>query len=68
MPRKTTPGLPFLITAQRVGTQHACKDFIQFYGPREGRRIFLETAELHGQGTTTRQKANSIFKKGAKRG
>ena len=58
--------MPFLVSAQRVGTQRAYSNFISFYGVKEGRRIFLKKAEEQGQGNTLRQKANSIYKKGAK--
>ncbi len=62
--RKTTPLLPFKITAQSKGTQKAFKNFIGEYGYKEGTRIFLQKAEEQGQGNTLRQKANSIYTKG----
>lgn len=56
--------LPFKITAQTKGAQKAYKRIVRRYGIEEGRRIFLERAEEHGDGNTIRQKVNSIYKKG----
>jgi len=56
--------LPFKISAQRKGTQLAHRRFVRRYGEEEGNRIFLARAEEHGEGTTLRQKCNSIYKKG----
>ena len=64
--RKKSPQLPFLISAQTVGAQKAFKNFISEYGYKEGTRIFLQKAEEKGTGTTSRQKVNSVYKKGAK--
>jgi hypothetical protein len=62
--RKTTPLLPFKIGAQAKGTQKAFRNFVSQYGYSEGARIFLQKADEQGQGTTLRQKANSIYKRG----
>jgi hypothetical protein len=56
--------LPFKITAQPAGTQKAYEHMVQFYGKKEGERIFLKKAEEQGSGNTIRQKCNSIYKKG----
>jgi hypothetical protein len=64
MKRKTTPLLPFKLSAQPKGTQKAFTNFIGEYGYKEGTRIFLQKAEEQGTGTTLRQKANSIYKRG----
>lgn len=64
--RKTTPLLPFKISAQSVGTQKAFNNFIGEYGYKEGTRIFLQKAEEQGSGSTLRQKVNSIYSKGSK--
>ena len=58
--------LPFKITAQTKGAQKAYRGMVDQYGLAEGRRIFLQKAEEQGVGTTVRQKANSIYKTGAK--
>jgi hypothetical protein len=58
--------LPFKISAQRKGTQKAYREFVKFYGKEEGERIFLQKAEERGEGSTIRQKCNSIYKTGAK--
>jgi hypothetical protein len=58
--------IPFKISAQRVGTQRAYRRFIERYGVEEGRRIFLQRAEEHGEGNTLRQKCNSIYKVGGR--
>jgi hypothetical protein len=58
--------LPFKISAQTKGTQKAYGRFIKQYGKSEGERIFLLKAEEQGTGKTLRQKANSIYKTGAK--
>ena len=61
------PGqVPWKISAQTVGFQKALKNFKDQYGPEEGVRIFLKKAEEQGTGNTLRQKANSVFKTGAK--
>jgi hypothetical protein len=61
------PGqVPWKITAQTKGFQKALRHFKDFYGPEEGVRIFLQKAEEQGEGKTLRQKANSIYKTGAK--
>jgi hypothetical protein len=65
-PRVKTPGLPFLLSAQSKGAQKAHLNFIREYGYNEGNRIFLQKAEERGQGSTIRQKVNSVYKKGAK--
>lgn len=57
--------LPFKITAQPAGTRKAYQNFTEFYGKREGERIFLKKAEEQGKGNTLRQKCNSIYKKGS---
>lgn len=57
--------LPFDISKQTVGAQHAYKRFVKQYGKSEGTRIFLAKAEEQGEGRTLRQKVNSIYKKGA---
>jgi hypothetical protein len=57
--------LPFKITAQPAGTQKAYEHMVQFYGKKEGERIFLKKAEEQGSGNTIRQKCNSIYKKGS---
>lgn len=56
--------LPFKLSAQRKGTQKAYGNFVARYGYTEGTRIFLQRAEEHGEGSTLRQKCNSIYKKG----
>ena len=66
MKRRTTPGLPFLISAQTKGAQTAYKNFIGFYGVSEGRRIFLAKADERGEGSTTRKRVNDVYKTGAK--
>lgn len=58
--------LPFDITKQTAGAQHAYEHFVKFYGKREGTRIFLSKAEEQGKGKTIRQKVNFIYHKGAK--
>jgi len=58
--------LPFKISAQTKGAQKAYRRITRRYGLEEGRRIFLERAEEHGEGNTTRQKVNSIYKKGGR--
>lgn len=58
--------LPFKITAQTKGAQKAYQNFIKDYGLQEGQRIFLARAEEHGEGSTIRQKVNSIYKRGGK--
>ena len=65
-PRKKTPLLPFKISAQAKGTQKAFTNFISEYGYQEGTRIFIAKAEEQGTGSTIRQKANSIYKRGGK--
>jgi len=64
--RRTTPQLPFLITAQTQGAQKAFRNFISEYGYNEGARIYLKKADEQGTGSTLRQKCNSVYKKGAK--
>lgn len=61
---KTTPLLPFKISAQTKGAQKAFTNFVSQYGYQEGTRIFLQKADEQGTGTTLRQKANSIYKRG----
>jgi len=58
--------VPWKITAQTKGFQKALRNFRRFYGPEEGERIFLQKAEEQGSGSTLRQKANQIYKTGAK--
>jgi len=58
--------LPWKLSAQTKGFQKAYRSFQDFYGPEEGLRIFLQKADEQGAGTTLRQKANSVFKTGAK--
>jgi len=58
--------IPWKLSAQTVGFQHAYKNFVQQYGQEEGTRIFLKKAEEQGTGNTLRQKANSIYRNGAK--
>jgi len=58
--------MPWKMTAQTVGFQRAYRNFIDFYGYTEGNRIFWQKADEQGSGNTIRQKANSIYKKGAK--
>lgn len=58
--------LPFDISKQTRGAQKAFKNFTNFYGTHDGPRIYLKKAEEQGQGSTIRQKVNSIYKKGAK--
>lgn len=58
--------LPFKLTAQTRGAQKAYKEFVKEYGKEEGTRIYLQKAEERGQGSTIRQKVNSIYKKGGK--
>lgn len=58
--------LPFKIQNQTKGAQKAFRNFVNFYGTHDGPEIFLKKAEEQGQGSTIRQKVNSIYKKGAK--
>lgn len=58
--------LPFDITKQTVGAQHAYDNFVKFYGKQKGTQVFLQKAEEQGKGTTIRQKVNSVYHKGAK--
>jgi hypothetical protein len=58
--------LPFDITKQSVGAQHAYANMVKFYGKRKGTQVFLEKAEEQGKGNTLRQKVNSVYKTGAK--
>ena len=60
------PELPFKITAQTRGAQKAYRRIVNRYGLDEGRRIFLDRAEEHGEGSTLRKRVNSIYKKGGK--
>lgn len=64
--KSNPPELPFKLSAQSKGAQKAYKNFINRYGVVEGKRIFLARAEEHGAGRTTRQKVNSIYKRGGK--
>lgn len=63
---RVMPDLPFKLTAQSAGLQKAYYRFIAQYGYNEGTRIFLAKAEEQGEGSTIRQKCNSIYRKGAK--
>lgn len=47
------------------GAQKALGNFIDDYGPKKGERIFIKKAEEQGDGSTLRQKVNSVYKKGA---
>jgi hypothetical protein len=58
--------LPWKRSAQTKGFQKALNAFEDFYGQEEGLRIFLLKADEQGQGKTLRQKANSVYKHGAK--
>lgn len=58
--------LPWKLSAQTKGFQKAFTAFQQEYGPEEGLRIFLKKAEEKGRGKTLREKANDIYKTGAK--
>lgn len=58
--------VPWRIAAQTKGFQKALRNFKELYGPEEGVRIFLKKAEEQGEGKTLRQKANDIYKTGAK--
>jgi len=58
--------LPFKISAQTKGAQKAYRRIVRRYGRDDGRRIFLDRAEEHGEGKTLRQKVNSIYKYGGK--
>lgn len=58
--------LPFKLSAQSKGAQKAFNRFQKQYGTKDAPRIFLGKAEEHGQGSTIRQKVNSIYKKGGK--
>lgn len=58
--------LPFKLSAQTKGAQRAYRGMLDQYGLAEGRRIFLQKAAEQGEGTTIRQRVNSIYKKGAK--
>lgn len=58
--------IPWKITAQTVGFQHAYRNFVDFYGYSEGTRIFLQKAEERGVGSTLRKKCNSVYKNGGK--
>lgn len=49
-----------------VGAKKALGNFIHRYGKRDGIEIFIDKAEEQGSGSTTRQKVNSVYKKGAK--
>jgi hypothetical protein len=57
--------LPYKLSAQPASVQKAYKRFTQFYGQREGERIFLAFADERGTGNTQRQRALSVFKKGS---
>lgn len=57
--------LPFKISAQSAPVRKAHTRFVQQYGKREGDRIFIAYAEEHGTGSTPRQKAISVFSRGA---
>jgi len=60
-------GIPWKLSAQTVGFQHAYKNFIDQYGQEEGTRIFLAKADEQGpDGLTLRQKANQVYKNGAR--
>ena len=59
-------GLNFKLSAQSKGLQKAYRNFIDQYGREEGNRIFLAKADERGEGKTLRQKANSVYKTGAK--
>jgi hypothetical protein len=58
--------LPFKLSAQTKGLQKAHAGFVKQYGQAEGERIMLLKAEEQGTGKTIRQKANSVYKTGAK--
>jgi hypothetical protein len=60
--------LPFDITKQSKGAQHAYEHFTQFYGKSKGTQVFLQKAQEQGKGNTIRQKVNSVYHKGAKLG
>jgi len=62
----TIKTLPWKLTAQTKGFQKAYRNFQDFYGPEEGLRVFLKKAEEQGEGHTLREKANSVYKTGAK--
>lgn len=57
--------LPFDISKQTVGAQKAYKRFVEFYGKKEGERIFINKAIEQGRGRTLREKVNSVYKTGA---
>jgi hypothetical protein len=59
-------GLNFKLSAQTKGLQKAYKNFIDLYGREEGNRIFLAKADERGSGKTLRQKANDVYKTGAR--
>lgn len=58
--------LPFQISAQSKGAQKAYRAMVREYGRAEGTRIFLAKAEERGQGSTLREKVNSVYKTGAR--
>jgi hypothetical protein len=65
---KSKASLPFKLEAQSKGAQKAYKNFQNEYGQHHGHDLFLKKAEEQGTGNTIRQKVNSTFKKGAKKG
>lgn len=47
------------------GAQRAYKNFQSFYGPDDGKRIFIKKALEQGHGKTVDEKINSIYHVGA---
>ena len=56
----------FKIRNLSKGAQKARRRMLSQYGKEEGDRIWREKAEEQGEGSTLRQKINSIYHKGAK--
>lgn len=48
-----------------VGAQKALGAFIDQYGEQKGEQVFIDKADERGTGSTTRQRVNSVYKKGA---
>lgn len=57
---------PFKISNLSKGAQKARTRMIDQYGKEDGERIWREKAEEQGEGSTLRQKLNSVYHKGAK--
>lgn len=65
---KSKASLPFKLSAQTKGAQKAYKNFQNEYGEQHGHDLYLKKADEQGSGNTIRQKVNSVYKKGAKKG